>query len=236
MLQPNPVKRLSVAEVLRHPWLTNITELSNVPLGKDYVLRIKGLELRRKLKMGFQAGKIEENHKELKENFQEELTFLLDQSQLDKDKNELDMEANAILTSQEFQDNLKALKRLIMEKINVATGQEHLNNTEHNHQVYLTAPTLQKQRSSIYGEDINFEEFIKLVTKCDLECLATEKIFSIFDVSGCGFVNMKEFLFALIALKPFDPSGGGGEAETDASELYFHFFDINEDGYIGELN
>jgi len=115
MLQRDPKDRLSVAEVLQHPWLTNTTELSVTPLGNGYVLRMGGFDLRQKLKIGFQAGKIEENHKELKENFQEELPhFFMDPSFVDRDKNELDMEATALLTSEEFQANLKELKRKIM--------------------------------------------------------------------------------------------------------------------------
>jgi Ca2+-binding EF-hand superfamily protein len=237
MLQRDPNKRLSVEQVLNHPWLTDSTVLSNAPLGSEYVLRIQGLELRKKLKIGFQAGNIEQNHKSLKENFQEELPYLFDAALEDRDKNELDMEANAILTSADFKKNLTTLKRTVMEKIKAATSQDDLSEEVRN-QVYLTAPTLERQRSSVYGDDIDYEKFKQLVTTCKLECLANEKIFSIFDASGNGVVNMKQFLFALIALKPFDstlgggPDGDGAEFEQ-AAELYFQFFDMNEDGFIG---
>lgn len=237
MLHRNPSKRLSVRQVLSHPWLASTSDHSCTPLGNGYMLRMGGFDLRQKLKKGFQAGKIEENHKEMKENFQEELPHFIDPSFVDRDKNDLDMEASALLTSEEFQDNLKALKRKIMAKINSA--EEKLSAasssdcdedlTEIN---FCAPPLLERQKSSIYGDDIGFSEFTTLVTGCHLECLATEKIFSIFDVKGDGYVNMKEFLFALIALKPFDASEGG---VAEASELYFHFFDMNEDGYIGEL-
>jgi hypothetical protein len=232
MLQLNPNQRFSVQEVLQHPWLSTSSELSSTPLGQGYVLRIGGFDLRKKLKIGFQAGKIEENHKELKENFQEELPYLIDPSFVDRDKNELDMEASELLTSDEFQENLKVLKRKIMEKINIATGEEGQGHADKN-EVFLTAPALETKKSSIYGDEIGFDEFIRLVTACNLECLATEKIFSIFDVNGDGFVDMKEFLFALIALKPFDAAEGAKEVVTEASELYFQFFDMDEDGYIG---
>lgn len=235
MLQRNPRERLSVHEVLTHPWLANTTELSSTPLGNGYMLRMGGFDLRQKLKIGFQAGKIEENHKELKENFQEELPYFMDPSFVDRDKNELDMEASDLLTSEEFQENLKALKKKIMERINynIATGQARLKDTEKN-EVFLTAPpTLERERSSVYGDEIDFEEFVRLVTGCNLECLATEKIFSIFDVSKDGLVNMKEFLFALMALRPFDAAEGSSNSDVTEAALYFHFFDMDEDGYIG---
>ena len=226
MLKVNPCDRLSVSAILEHPWITDINESYDEPMGHAYIIRIKGLEVRKKLKLGFQAGDIERHHASLKKTFQEELPFLTD-------KNFLDKAANAILTSKEFQMNLKNLKMKVLESI---MFQEELSEDDRK-QAYLTTPKFDKQRSSIYGEDIDFEKFKRMMSECRLDFLANEKIFSAFDMNENGMVSMKHFLFALLALRSSDPVGGAAftDISNDPAELYFHLFDIDEDKQIGML-
>ncbi|KAL6194206.1 hypothetical protein ACLB2K_035290 [Fragaria x ananassa] len=50
MLDPNPYNRLTVEEVLDHPWIRNANEVSDVPLGENVGLRIKQFTLMNKFK------------------------------------------------------------------------------------------------------------------------------------------------------------------------------------------
>ena len=50
-----------------------------------------------------------------------------------------------------------------------------------------------------------------------------------FDVDGNGYIDVKEFLLALISLRK--PSVTDAE-EKDAAQLYFSVFDMDEDGHI----
>lgn len=50
MLDPNPYNRLTVQEVLEHPWIQNANKASNVPLGENVITRIKQFSLMNKFK------------------------------------------------------------------------------------------------------------------------------------------------------------------------------------------
>ncbi|KAM1187900.1 hypothetical protein ACFX2J_023767 [Malus domestica] len=50
MLDPNPHNRLTVEEVLDHPWIRNANQVPNVPLGENVTLRIKQFSLMNKFK------------------------------------------------------------------------------------------------------------------------------------------------------------------------------------------
>ncbi|KAJ9701436.1 hypothetical protein PVL29_006682 [Vitis rotundifolia] len=50
MLDPNPYHRLSVEEVLAHPWIKNATSIPNVSLGENVRTRIKQFSLMNKFK------------------------------------------------------------------------------------------------------------------------------------------------------------------------------------------
>ncbi|XP_050372458.1 calcium-dependent protein kinase 24 [Argentina anserina] len=50
MLDPNPYNRLTVEEVLDHPWIRNANEVPDVPLGENVRLRIKQFTLMNKFK------------------------------------------------------------------------------------------------------------------------------------------------------------------------------------------
>ena len=63
----------------------------------------------------------------------------------------------------------------------------------------------------------------------ELDFLACRQVFDIFDVDGNGYIDVKEFLLALISLRK--PSTTD-EEEQDAARLYFSVFDLNEDGGI----
>lgn len=67
------------------------------------------------------------------------------------------------------------------------------------------------------------------MTSCGLEILATTQVFALFDVDGNGYIDVKEFLLALISLRK--PSVTD-EEEKDAAQLYFSVFDLDEDGTI----
>lgn len=229
MLRKNAEQRISVEDVLRHPWLSNIDNLPSYSLANGYTLRIKGMEVERKLKMGFLAGKIEENHKTLKQRLQIELQFLNESSQCCKDKDELDMEAISVLSGEEFQSKLKELKNIVMARV-ISNSTTNANDELEKDQVYLVPPL--KRRKSAYDEEINFADFRKLLELCNLQCLLSERIFRVFDTDGDEKLNMKEFLFALIALKSLETSKDVSDS-TDAADLYFHFFDLDGDGYIG---
>lgn len=77
--------------------------------------------------------------------------------------------------------------------------------------------------------DLNFDEYCALMRSCELELLASSQVFSVFDVDGNGYIDVKEFLLALISLRK--PSVTD-EEEQDAAQLYFSVFDLDEDKHI----
>lgn len=88
-------------------------------------------------------------------------------------------------------------------------------------------PSKKKMRTNLH-QGVDFEQFCALMTSVELDSLATQSVFRIFDVDGDGSIDVREFLLALIALR----SRHGGEEEQEAAQLYFSVFDVNEDGHI----
>lgn len=75
---------------------------------------------------------------------------------------------------------------------------------------------------------INFETFCRVVKKANLDFLAKQEVFNIFDWDGSGSVSYKEFLLTFISVYKPKLLVTSGEL----GRLYFVVFDINDDGCI----
>jgi len=74
MLRKRPEKRLSVKEILAHPWV--VSEAPDEDLGADYFTRLKHLALRQRLKAFFNDSNIEEDNKERQANLKNVIPML----------------------------------------------------------------------------------------------------------------------------------------------------------------
>ena len=109
MLNKNPEERLCIEEILAHPWLSGTA--SEKDFGEEYVQRIKSLALRQKLKRIFCANQIEDEHRFLRESFQEVLPFL-------RPPNESETSiVDDVISTSEFSSRLMKLKEILVSAI-----------------------------------------------------------------------------------------------------------------------
>lgn len=74
ILRKRSAKRLTVEEILSHPWV--VSEAPDEDLGADYFTRLKHLALRQRLKAFFNDSNIEEDNKERQENLKNVIPML----------------------------------------------------------------------------------------------------------------------------------------------------------------
>lgn len=223
MLQKSPNERFSVTQVLQHDWLKGAA--SNKSLGEEYVRRIKHLALRHKLKKCFLLGQMEESHKKRQKSLLQELPFLSSSGQAGEDLLYpcASSSLGPMFVGEAFSAKLRDLKNLL---VNTIYG----NRFETGNQVSdgVTRPS-KKMRLGFDG-DVDFNVFCNFMQSCDLDILANNRIFSIFDTNGDGNICMREFLMTIIAMREV----GSDQDDLEAAQLYFRMFDIDEDGFIGK--
>jgi serine/threonine protein kinase len=180
MLNKDPQQRISIEEILRHPWLSGVAP--DTDFGADYVDRIKNLGLRQKIKKIFCANRIEDEHKFLRESFQEVLPFLRP-----PDQSEVSIVDDHISTN-DFSARIMQLKEILVSAI---YQQSHPDDDfdEEGRQMGHS----KRRRLEHHGE-IDFGIFCSLVSQAGLEVLAVPEVFQVFDTDGNGTIDMKEFL------------------------------------------
>lgn len=180
MLNKNPDERISIEEILQHPWLTGT--LPDTELGADYVDRIKNLGLRQKLKKIFCANQIEDEHRFLRESFQEVLPFLRPPDETDCSI------VNDAVSTEDFYSRIMKLKEVLVTAIYEQSQPDADFDDEGRSMGHS-----KRRRLEHHGE-IDFQIFCNLVSGAGLEVLAVPEVFAVFDTNGDGAVDMKEFL------------------------------------------
>lgn len=215
VLDKNPDTRLSVEEILQHPWLQDVhCGADDTTLGEAYSSRIKHLVLRSKLKRCFAETSITNTHQGKKELFQSHLPFL-DTPDVVMESEQMSLQEYFIL-SNEYNAKLLKLKELLV--FTVANSESTDDQ-----------PASKKRKTA--SVNIDFDRFCTLMETVHLGLLCRQEIFSIFDEDGDGIINAKEFLLALMALRT---AGDDKDREEQAAQLYFSLFDVNEDGMISK--
>lgn len=213
ILDKNPDTRPSLEDILNHPWLEDVkSEGRNAPLGESYRQRIKHMVLRGKLKRCFLETSITNSHQSKKECFQSELPFL--EAPPTVMRNESVSLEEYLSLSDEYNNKLLKLKEILVNSI-----YNGIDDTSEN------------KRRRINLINIEMDEFSRLMDSVDLGMLSSPEVFSIFDENGDGFINAKEFLLALMALRS---TGTDMQQESEAARLYFSLFDVDEDGWISK--
>lgn len=83
---------------------------------------------------------------------------------------------------------------------------------------------------------IEYNEFAELLTRAGLAQLADPTVFSIFETTNSGGIDLKEFLFTMLAFHTEDDSVAALDTSSDRSlqtiRMYFHIFDLHGSGQI----
>lgn len=249
VLRRDAALRLSVEEILAHPWLAG--EAAATSMDTDYKTRIKRLALRDKMQLFFRESKLSASNAERQSKLIANVPLLRVTSlSVKKQKSsaptpplprngssvnltdvvapEVDPDFNPDLAREisEFGAKLKNLKTMVVRHMSLSVD---------------GAPV---------QHEIDYDAFVAMLHKCNLEELCTPAVFNIFDIGNTGTVDPKEFLMTMIAFRPFMAQGGlqvpgtpgslaggaeegGGDLDCDAeARLHFDIFDIKETGYI----
>lgn len=212
MLTAVPADRISMEEILAHPWLAG--SASTVDLGSGYRRRVKALALRKTMKKIFMDRDIEVEHKERR-------TLLADQFGATATADPESPVASAF-RGIEFGTKLKNLKHVLLRNLGVdVVARPPAKRT---HSATSTESDVSEDDLKILKGDIDLESYCAIMRSVDLGALATEDVFHIFDINHDGKIELKEFLLTLMSFRAPD--------DHDAAALYFNLFDLNEDGYI----
>lgn len=207
--------RLSVNEVLHHPWLRG--SAPDTDLGSGYKRRVKALALRKTMKRIFMDRDIEDEHRERR--------IKLDDQFGGGTSTNPASPVVGIFRGVEFGAKLKDLKNVLLKNLGVTVVQP-LDVAPS----MSGLPTVSGDSDSsdedlrILRGEIDVETYCSIMCSVGLDTLATKEIFRIFDINGDGQIELKEFLLTLMSFRAPD--------EHDAAVLYFHLFDLNEDGFI----
>jgi Ca2+-binding EF-hand superfamily protein len=237
MLKRNPDHRISVSDILEHPWL--VDEAPDIDFNRDYFTRIKHLALRNKMKTFFLESSLLEGHTKRRKSLRAALPIfkqasdvaLLSSTQFE----ELDQREEVINEVKVFHSKMKVLKNMVVSSIsgNLTEGRKEID--------YIT--------------------FTGMLKECHLQELCSLQVFNIFDIGNTGTIDPREFLLTMLAFrtdKPIHNMGrvvekGNEDDETSISRiemsptgkkpeeiseneeeirLFFNVFDIKETGYI----
>lgn len=231
ILRKRSEKRLTVQEILTHPWV--VSEAPDEDLGADYFTRLKHLALRQRLKAFFNDSNIEEDNKERQANLKNVIPMLH-------------------MKNSEFDGKLKILKHHMVNSFKESSS----GSFDEGRRKSIGA-------ANIPTGELGYEEFCAVLDKAGLPEMKSQVVFNIFDTGNTGSVDMKDFLFTMVAFRP-DPleskcaidktvrndsevnvldtsankpnpileSEQSMSAMDDQCRLYFHVFDINDTGYI----
>lgn len=216
MLKTSPAERISMEDLLKHPWLTGSAPLTD--LGPEYIRSVRALTIRRTINKIFKGRDVEGHHRERR--------TLLD-NQL---RTATEREASVPGTSSSFRGieigpKLKHLKHVLLSILGVEGDVVGVPPA-------LRAASSARSSSSVSSEEdlkllkgnIDFDSYCAMMRSVDLEAMATTEVFNIFDIDNDGKIDLKEFFFTLLSFRSTD--------DVDAATLYFNLFDVNEDGYI----
>ncbi|CAE7827161.1 CCAMK, partial [Symbiodinium microadriaticum] len=180
MLNKDPQARISIEEILQHPWLSGIASTQN--FGEEYVQRIRDLALRQKLKKVFTAHQVEDEHRYLRSSFPEVLPFLRPATESDTSI------TDDFISCSEFSARIMQLKEILVSAIYEQSQPQ--NDLDHEGRQVGNS----KRRRLQHHGQIDFEVFCNLVCQAGLAVLAKPEVFQVFDTNGDGSVDMKEFL------------------------------------------
>jgi serine/threonine protein kinase len=244
LLRRKGADRLSIDEILAHPWMAEATEAA---LDTDYKTRIKRLALRDKMQKFFREGKLCADNALRQQNLIENVPLLKETAMSVKNHPVAPKEGAGSsqvsphnvcgpeLTKEmsEFNGKLKRLKTMVVRRMSSAAEHGSDGSTSSSH---LTNP------------EIDYSAFVSMLQHCHLEELCTPAVFNIFDIGNTGTVDPKEFLMTMLAFRPVmdmtpdvssassSAAAGGENAATPAEDaearLYFDMFDITETGFI----
>jgi calcium-dependent protein kinase len=238
LLKKNPDHRLSVEEILKHPWL--VDDAPDKDFNQDYFVRIKHLALRNKMKTFFLESSLVEGNMKRRKSLREVLPIfkqasdvaLLSEKQLQSDHGSSEVRNNVEV----FNSKMKVLKHMVVSSISS-------NLTEGN-------------------KEIDYTTFTNMLKECNLQELCSLQIFNIFDIGNTGTIDPREFLLTMVAFRHDKPmckiddtreievyddleATALGDCKSDDSSDYesasdrddevrllFNLFDIKDAGYI----
>lgn len=223
MLKRNPDHRISVSDILDHPWL--VDEAPNKEFNRDYFTRIKHLALRNKMKAFFLETSLLEGHTKRRKSLRDAIPIFRHASDVallsashSRSQSQFEVvdqvDEGTRNDVEAFQSKMRILKNMVVTSI--AGGGGHWG-------------------AGVGGrKEINYTAFTELLTECHLQELCTLHVFNIFDIGNTGTIDPREFLLTMLAFRT-DNGGAGGEGSSSGASgipamLARHKENKDEDG------
>ena len=205
MLDTSPERRISVADILRHPWLAGAAPENR--LGDEYVCRVRNLALRHRLKKFFVDNDIENKTRITRERWE-----VHKRARYETDVSDESLAAVPSPTTDKF----VRVKKLLIDHLTAAIVSE---STAQDASESAAVP--------VPARCFDMVTFCKFMNDAGMAEFACEGAFNVFDVNRDQRVELKDVLLILVSLS--SPS-----LDQDAASLYFRLFDVDNDGYISK--
>lgn len=213
MLHPVESERISLDDVLQHPWFHG--EAPNVLLGERYEKRIQKLKLRADLKNFFMSNDIATDNAQRSAELKRNLKPAMTPRGISQFKG-VPIESLNKLKEVIYQGLIEKVKRS-----GSFTDDGRLEEED------SSPPALERTYTDLVLDGwVDYEGFERLMISVDLQSMANRKIFKIFDVTGSGVIHLKQFLMAMVSFRRAD------DPFPDAARLFFDMFDIDGNGKI----
>ena len=231
LLKTNPATRITLAEVLTHPWI--VSGAPDVQLGDAYRARIKNLALRGDLKALFADHQvIRRGNMQRRKSLRMHIPAM---DSLSKGASSMSLARNNSSVEPLSDDEIKTMQALDLDLAQKKSDEFNEKIKALKQKVFDMMSETDTGEDEMWREpkEIDFETFTKMLRECDLEEMCTEKVFNIFDIGNTGTVDPKEFLLTMLAFRPESLGSKGDPTSMEsAAKLYFDIFDIQESGYI----
>jgi Ca2+-binding EF-hand superfamily protein len=220
MLTVNPSDRISLEDILSHPWIQRVNSMPESKFHEGYIDEIRSLSARSNFKKIVNATVLTIR---LRRNALTSVLRTPRGTNVKKSKTEQSTDSSTTNMETDTEDEGKpssssdALPGLTKEQIRDLKERFAIAATE-------SAERMKTERAANDRElAVDYVAFEGIMYAVGLEHLATPHVFEIFDTDGNNMVDYKEFISTLATFRSSD---------ADSMRLYFDMFDVDGSGEI----
>jgi serine/threonine protein kinase len=213
LLQKDSYLRYSCRETLNHCWI--VDSAPEIVFDSSYFQRIQTLKLKNKLKEFFitHGPRLRRQNYQTRQQLQQLFPFL-ESGTTSADLQLNSSTSNAAAAAAEyglsqyrnikqnyekflnFQIKIRTMKELVL-RSHFHTGPEEGEEKEH---AFAVSASVSASRQ-VGSKGMTYSDYVSVLLQCHLPELARPEIFSIFDQNNSGTIDIKEFLFTMLAFK-----------------------------------
>jgi serine/threonine protein kinase len=218
MLTVSPSERITLTEVLSHPWLDQPSSASALVFGSSYQKKLKNLACYETLKRAFHENQVEKESRSIRDGMSH-VSFRVEsiESQLLDLKRRVIKSLFQVPVMRSSSNSQPTLLPAVSEERG-GEGDEEEDSISPVHTIdeadfnppspspvdaaaVAAAPNIDTILHDLENASIDYETFRRLATESQLDLLTIPELFSLFDVDHNGSIDLREFLLTILTLR-----------------------------------